>query len=318
MLAVVSTGLLVGAVVSFLTSGLLCEHGFANGWPSIFYIHGFLAVIFVIMWIFDGYSLPNHHPRISKEELKYIVESKRLVSTVNKSQGTPWKGILTSRPMWACFITHFCFNWSFFTVLINVPLFLKEVLKYDVSSNGFYSALPYIFQISSGLATGKVSAVILKKKCLGHLVTRRLFQTICSIGCGVCLIFAGYVTCEARHVAVVLLCCSGVFGGMACAGFIVNHPEFSGQFAGTTFGITNAGGVVSSILASMIAGLLTPKGLQSEWQVVFYIAAVVNFVGALSFLFFSDVTLQPWAQGKQQTIEIEVNPPENELQQMQA
>ncbi|WAR02897.1 PICO-like protein, partial [Mya arenaria] len=28
---------------------------------------------------------------------------------------------------------------------------------------------------------------------------------------------------------------------------------------GTTFGITNAGGVVSSILASMIAGLLTPK-----------------------------------------------------------
>ncbi|XP_052801399.1 uncharacterized transporter slc-17.2-like [Mya arenaria] len=318
MLAVVATGLLFGAVVSFLTSGLLCEHGFANGWPSIFYIHGFLAVLFVIMWLFDGYSLPKHHPRISKEELEYIVESKRLVSTVNKSQGTPWKGILTSRPMWACFITHFCFNWSFFTVIINVPLFLKEVLKYDITSNGVYSALPYIFQIFSGLASGKISAAILKKKCLSHLVTRRLFQTMCSIGCGVCLILAGYVTCEVRHIAVVLLCCSGIFGGMACAGFFVNHPEFSGQFSGTTFGITNAGGVVSSILASMIAGLLTPKGLQSEWQVVFYIAAVVNFVGALSFLFFSDVTLQPWAQGKQHTIEIEVDPPDTELKPMKA
>lgn len=41
--------------------------------------------------------------------------------------------------------------------------------------------------------------------------------------------------------------------------------------------------------------LICFQGLQEEWQRVFYIAAVLNVIGALVFLFFSDVQLQPWA-----------------------
>lgn len=51
-----------------------------------------------------------------------------------KRPRTPWKHLLLSKPQWATTIAHFCFNWSFFTILINVPMFLKEVLKFEVKS----------------------------------------------------------------------------------------------------------------------------------------------------------------------------------------
>ena len=33
-------GQTVGSVLGITTSGLLCAHGFDNGWGSIFYLHG--------------------------------------------------------------------------------------------------------------------------------------------------------------------------------------------------------------------------------------------------------------------------------------
>lgn len=304
MIAFLAAGFLTGTIITFLTSGLLCVYGFDNGWPSIFYIHGTVTLLFIIVWVLEAYSIPRNHPRLSKQELQFIQSSKGLTEHTKRPK-TPWKRILLSRPLWASFVTHFCYNWSFFTVLINVPLFLKEVLKFDVKSNGLYSSVPYVFQIISSIGCGKMSVVMIKKKCLGHLATRRFFNTICMVGMAACLAGAGYISCEFRYVAVILLCLSCAFAGFAYGGIFANHPEYAGQFAGTAFGITNAGGVISSILASMLAGQLTPNGLQEEWQRVFFIAAAVDIFGAVIFALFADVYLQPWAAVPQSlTIEV--------------
>jgi len=31
---------MVGTIIAYSSSGLLCVHGFGNGWDSIFYVHG--------------------------------------------------------------------------------------------------------------------------------------------------------------------------------------------------------------------------------------------------------------------------------------
>ena len=33
-------GSFIGAIISFILSGVLCEYGFDGGWPSVFYIFG--------------------------------------------------------------------------------------------------------------------------------------------------------------------------------------------------------------------------------------------------------------------------------------
>lgn len=46
---------------------------------------------------------------------------------------TPWKSILLSRPQWASTLAHFSFNWSYYTLIINVPLYLKETFAYVIT-----------------------------------------------------------------------------------------------------------------------------------------------------------------------------------------
>lgn len=45
----------------------------------------------------------------------------------------PWKHILTSLPVWALVFTHFGQNWGFYTLLTQMPKFLKDVLRFDLN-----------------------------------------------------------------------------------------------------------------------------------------------------------------------------------------
>ncbi|XP_060605670.1 uncharacterized transporter slc-17.2-like isoform X2 [Ruditapes philippinarum] len=306
MIAISHSGAFTGAIITYLTSGFLCAYGFDNGWASIFYIHGCITALFLCLWLFEGYSLPSHHPRISKKELEYIEKSRSHKINTQRPK-TPWKQLLLSKAHFGTLIAHFAIAWSILMVLINIPLFLNEVLKFQVKSNGLYSAMPFIFLTISSVVCGKLSGVLIERKIIGHLATRRLFSTVSILGMATCLVCTGYVSCEVRYIAVVLLCLGCTLNGFAYGGVLSNHPEYAGQFAGTAFGITNAGGVIAGIIASMTAGFLTPNGSQEEWQNVFFLAAGVNVIGAIAFLTCSDVYLQPWARGNQDEITIEVD-----------
>ena len=48
-------------------------------------------------------------------------------------------------------------------------------------------------------------------------------------GIAVCLVCAGYVSCEIGYVAVMLLCFACTFAGASYGGFFANHPEYAGQ-----------------------------------------------------------------------------------------
>ncbi len=46
----------------------------------------------------------------------------------------PWKMIFKSVPVWALVITHFGQNWGFYTLLTQMPNYLKNVLNFDLKS----------------------------------------------------------------------------------------------------------------------------------------------------------------------------------------
>lgn len=53
-------------------SGLLSEYGFDGGWPSIFYVFGFVGVIWSVAFLIFVYEDPTSHPHINEKEKKYI------------------------------------------------------------------------------------------------------------------------------------------------------------------------------------------------------------------------------------------------------
>ena len=52
------------------------------------------------------------------------------------SLSVPLGSVFTSIPMWAIIISHFANNWGFYTLLTNLPNYLKNVLKFDISQVG--------------------------------------------------------------------------------------------------------------------------------------------------------------------------------------
>lgn len=54
-------------------SGLLSQYGFANGWPSIFYVFGVVGAIWSVAFLFLVHEDPESHPKINEDEKKFIL-----------------------------------------------------------------------------------------------------------------------------------------------------------------------------------------------------------------------------------------------------
>lgn len=124
-----------GTVIMLSTSGILASS--AMGWPSIFYISGSAAGLWAILWLFFGSNSPAEYKNISAEERDFIQTSlghneddpehneKRVLRT-------PWKDIFTSPAFYALAVVHSAHNWGFWTLLTEMPTYMKGVLKFDI------------------------------------------------------------------------------------------------------------------------------------------------------------------------------------------
>ena len=56
---------------------------------------------------------------------------------------TPWRKILTSVPVWALTIASFSMEFTFFSMVICLPLFMYDVLSLNMTDNGLLSAVPF-------------------------------------------------------------------------------------------------------------------------------------------------------------------------------
>ena len=64
-----------GTVITLPLSGILCEHGFDGGWPTVFYVFGTLGVVWFAIWMPLTADSPSRHRKISKVEKDYICSS---------------------------------------------------------------------------------------------------------------------------------------------------------------------------------------------------------------------------------------------------
>lgn len=124
-----------GTVVMLSTSGVLASS--FMGWPSIFYISGMASTLWAILWLFFGSNSPADYKYISAEERDFIQSSLGHTNDdpehdEKKNRKTPWGDIFTSMPFYALAIVHSAHNWGFWTLLTEMPTYMKAVLKFDI------------------------------------------------------------------------------------------------------------------------------------------------------------------------------------------
>jgi len=290
----VHAGIQLGTVIGMSLSGVLCDYGFAGGWPSVFYVFGAAGCVWSFAWFLLCHNSPSTHPRISVAERQYIERSMESCETSIKPP-TPWVKIATSRPLWACAIAQFASSWGFYTMLTCLPMYMHDVLQFDMTQNGILSALPYIAMWLLMIGSGQLADRLRASNRVQTTTIRKLFCAAGLLIPAVFLMAVGFLGCN-RILIVSAVVFSIGSSAVAWSGIAVNHLDLAPIYAGTLMGLTSTLATVAGFLGPEVVGALTyHESTRAQWQKVFYIAAAIYGFGAAIFIVFGSGELQDWA-----------------------
>ncbi|XP_078681079.1 sialin-like isoform X2 [Branchiostoma floridae x Branchiostoma belcheri] len=256
---------------------------------------GASVAVWLVAWILLAYDSPAKHPRISKEEQKYIEGSTGLRE--QQKRAVPWLKLLTSPSVWALVIGQFSSNWGIYFLVTQLPNYMKTVLGFNIRANGLLSALPFIVSMISMLTSSFAADRLIQSGKIPKVWIRRGFVIIGFTGAAICgVILANLSGCE-PVAAIALLCTTEFFNGLTVAGFRAVHVEFAPRFSGVTFALANMAGTAAGIFAPLLVGLVTDNDpTLAGWSTIFYIGAAIQGVGGVFTVVFMRTDVQPWAR----------------------
>ena len=100
----------------------------------IFYVPGGVGVLWCIAHFFLTYDTPEKHQNMSEQEKIYLRDQAcvNVGKMTEKEPKVPLAKILTSIPVHALWMTHFCATYVFYIVAINIPIFVNEVFSLGI------------------------------------------------------------------------------------------------------------------------------------------------------------------------------------------
>tara|TARA_B100000315_G_scaffold11363_1_gene10992 strand:- start:1188 stop:2222 length:1035 start_codon:yes stop_codon:yes gene_type:complete len=274
--AFASSGIPLGTVFALVVTPIIVE---GLGWQWAFYLFGAVGVVWYSVWRVAVTKTPQQHPGITGEELGEI-EAGTIAS--DAAPAPPWRGLLTSAPVWAIIVAHFCNNWSLYVLLSWLPTFVNKGLGVDYAAVGWFAMIPHIASFFFLNIAGNVADRLIKR---GMDVTRvrKTMQTIGFGGIATALMFVGEV--QSAWAAIAIMATGNAIGAFVTGGFGVNHMDIAPRHAGTLMGITNTAGTIPGIIGVYVSGLILEA--TGSWALVFQVAAGVTLFGLLFYLIFA-------------------------------
>ena len=282
-----------GTAVGMFLTGVLCDHGFAGGWPSAFYVFGMIGCVWSVAWFFLCHNSPQTHPRISTAELEYW---ERTIGSEDLAghPPTPWRKILTSLPVWALVVAFVVYLWGYYTFAICLPQYLHDVLGVNMTKNGLFSAIPFLAAVPIMPVYGMLADWLRSPGRLSTTVVRKSFCVFGFILGGSLLVVIGYIGCD-RPLTVATLFAFIACSNMALSSISVNQLDLAPLHAGKIMGLTVTVAKLAAIAAPMTVGAMTyVRSTREEWQKVFFLAAGIYALAAILFLVFGSGERQMW------------------------
>uniref|UniRef100_A0A224XBP6 Putative inorganic phosphate cotransporter n=1 Tax=Panstrongylus lignarius TaxID=156445 RepID=A0A224XBP6_9HEMI len=286
-----------GNVISMSLTGLILGQ-FHGGWPVVFYVYGTLGLGWLCLWYFFAYSSPLEHPSLSDHEAKYLREYSQSVNIDEALRdSTPWRSILTSLPLWALIIGQIGHDWGLFTIITDLPKYMKSVMHFTITENGLLLSLPYLLMWIVAILSGYLVDWMLRKKFFGRTTTRKIFTTLASAGPALGIVGATYAGCN-RSAATASFIVGMGFMGFFYPSLKVNALDLSPNFAGTLSALVMGIGAVSGILTPYLVGILTPESTLKQWRLVFWISVGVLIVTNIIYVIAGSGEVQSWNNPK--------------------
>jgi len=291
VVTVIFAGRDAGIIVGTLLSGVLCNYGFAGGWPSVFYVLGVVGCVWSAAWFLLGHDSPATHPRITTAERRYWETTIGITDLIARPP-TPWRKILTSVPVWALTVACFARGWGYLSMATCLPLYMHDVLGLNIAQNGAFSALPFMISVVLGPVGGLFSDWLRVR--LKTTVVRKLVGVVVTTLVSCFLILEGYVGCN-RALAVAIMCVVIPFSRMGVNNAVATQLDMAPLHAGKIMGLTYTFTSLGVMAAPHAVGALTYEQTRSGWRNVFFLTATVYVVSTIVFAIFGTADRQSWA-----------------------
>ncbi|XP_055846556.1 putative inorganic phosphate cotransporter [Episyrphus balteatus] len=287
------SGLTIGTILAISVSGFIAKSSL--GWPGIMYVSNGIGLVVCLFWMIFADNTPMTSRFISEEEKYYILSSQQKIEEKSKQIAVPWKAIFTSRPVWSLVIVQLTETWGHTTVLSQLPLYMNGVHKLNITSNGIYSALPYLAMFFMSFVYLFSAGAIMKKNIVSLTVLKKIINTMAMWIPAAALIGVGFLDENQKPLAIVLMvltvgCNAGVNVGQG-----VNSIELSPNHASTITAIIYfLVGVVGFSTPLYCGFIVNNQADHQQWQIVFLTSSLMYFFGNLQYLFFGTTKTQPW------------------------
>ena len=270
-----NSGIPLGTVFALLATPVIVA---AWGWQWVFYLFGGIGFVWCAVWYFAIAPNPRQQPGISQAELDLIAAG---TIAEGPAVATPWRALMTSMPVWAVIVAHFCNNWWFYVLLAWLPTYVTRGLGVDYGSVGFFAMMPHIALFLCINLSGVVADRLIDR---GMTITRvrKLMMLIGFGGSIIALLLVGQV--ENAVMAITIMTIGSALGAFAVSGFFVNHMDIAPEHAGTLMGITNTAGTIPGIIGVLVSGWILD--VTGSWALVFQMAAAVAAFGLVFYLVF--------------------------------
>ncbi|KAL1498171.1 hypothetical protein ABEB36_009013 [Hypothenemus hampei] len=277
----------LGNIMGNMITGVLIQS--FNWWPVAFYFWASYSGLFFFLVLLLLYSYPDTHPFISKEEADFIRENTMSTVPVKRSLRTPWKAILLNAPYWANVAAQFGHNYIYFTLVTFLPTYMREILRFDVSSDGFVSAAPFLALWLTSLVLSATAALFIK--CTSEWFFNCVFGAGSNVASAFLALAAVYAGCN-RLLCISFYIVSMIFKAFYYVTLPVNINRLSKKYGGFMFGLCNSMGSISGIISSAIIGSVTKHKQLHEWRFAFWITLGVSVVTTIIFALFSSAKRQ--------------------------
>lgn len=166
-------------------------------------------------------------------------------------------------PFWSILVAHTCSNWGWYMVLIELPMYMKMVLKFKIAENALLTAAPFLAMWVFSLGLSKTLDTLRGKKMITTTTARKTGTLIASIVPMICFICLCYIGCK-RTLAVVLMTIAIMSVGGMFSGFLSNHIDIAPNYAGTLMAITNSAATIPGIIVPIFVGQLTHSDVSTS------------------------------------------------------
>ncbi|KRT78187.1 membrane transporter [Oryctes borbonicus] len=178
-------------------------------------------------------------------------------------------------------------------MVTDLPIYMSDVLKFNVNENGVWSSVPYICMWIVSMSSGWFCDWLIMKQYMTVTFARKFFTTVASIGPGIFIIAASYAGCDRALVVALFTIAMGFMGTFYC-GMKVNALDLSPNYGGTLMAIVNGIGAITGIITPYLAGALTGNHTLGEWRLVFWISLGVFVVTNIIYVLFASGEEQWW------------------------